>query len=223
MADRGIPPGRAGRLRLRERLVTAERAATLLDRKLRILRERQDRYHRLSAQTRDAWEHGARQARTWYDRAALLCGEAELRLSTVDGQAGVDVEWVTLTGLRHPASATCHLPAIDPAGHAPGSAALVTARYAYRAALEAAVAHAAALAAARALDAEVAQTRRVVRAIVTGRLPRLTSAVRELSTRIDEAERADLVRLRWAAGRGQRSGFPRSGSFSPSSSRLRSE
>jgi vacuolar-type H+-ATPase subunit D/Vma8 len=182
---------------LRDRLATAYRAADLLDRKLRILRQEQQRLRQLAQRTCEVWDYRVREARTWYDRAALLCGEAELRLSTVDGQARVEVSRETLMGTEYPSGAVCHLPGADPAGHSPASTALVQARYAYGSALEAAVAYAVALTAARTVDAEVAQTRRTVRGIVTRRIPRLERALRELTIRIDEAERADLVRLRW--------------------------
>ncbi len=195
---RTVPPGRAGRRRLHDLLGTARRGADLLDRKLRILRREQQRLRELAQRTGQVWEYRAREARLWYDRAALLCGERELDLSTVDG-AVADIGWRTLMGTRYPDTARCHLPVNDGTGHSPASVALVQARQAYRSALEAAVTYAAASAAYRAVDAEVAQTHRTVRGIVNGRIPRLERALRELSMRVDEAERAELVRLRWAA------------------------
>jgi V/A-type H+/Na+-transporting ATPase subunit D len=196
------PPGRAGRRTLRDRLDSAQRAAQLLDRKLRILRHEQDRLASLADRARQVWEYRVGEARTWHDRAVLLCGEDELRLSTVEGQADVDVTWDTLMGIRYPAAAACHLPELGAATHSPGGAALAQARYAYRAALEAAVGYAAALAATNAVDAEIAQTHRTVRGIRTGRVPWLETALRTLTLRIDEAELADLVRLRWAVRAG---------------------
>jgi V/A-type H+/Na+-transporting ATPase subunit D len=195
-------PGKAGRRRLRDRLATAYRAADLLDRKLRILHQEQQRLAELAQRTGEVWDYRVREARTWYDRAALLCGEAELHLSTMDGQARVEIGRETLMGTGYPSGAVCHLPEIDPAGRSPASTALVQARYAYGSALEAAVTYAAASAASRIVDAEVAQTRRAVRGIVTRRVPRLERSLRGLTIRLDETERADLVRLRWAAGRG---------------------
>lgn len=203
MPDVGhVPPGRAGRRWLRDRLATARRAGDLLDRKLRILRDEQSRTRQLADRTGEVWASRSRAADVWGVRAALLCGQRELDMSTVDGQARVDLTWNTLMGMRYPTAADCHLPDPDTAGHSPGSTALVQARFAYRAALEAAVAHAVAAEACRVLEAEVAQTRRTLRGIVSSRIPRLENALREVSSRVEESERADLIRLRWAASRG---------------------
>jgi V/A-type H+-transporting ATPase subunit D len=197
---RTVPPGRAGRRRLHELLDTASRCADLLGRKLRLLRREQGRLRELAERTRQVWEYRAAEATLWYDRAAELCGEDELALSTVEG-ASVEIGWETLMGIRYPDTVRCHPPVDDPTGHCPASVALVQARQAYRAALEAATAYAGAAAAYRAIDAEVAQTRRTVRGITNGRVPRLERTLHAATARIDEAERAELVRLRWAADR----------------------
>ena len=197
---RHVPPGRAGRRWLRERLAGARRAADLLDRKLRVLRAERDRLARLADQTAAHWASAYRQAELWMVRAELLGGERELALCALPGQARVSVDWAVLMGLRYPTGATCQPAERDAGAHTPGTAALVEAGTAYRRALAAAVTHAAAEAAHRAVTAEVAQTRRIQRSIARGRVPRLQDALRDLDARLEEAERAELVRLRWAAG-----------------------
>ncbi|OLE27754.1 MAG: hypothetical protein AUG49_04400 [Catenulispora sp. 13_1_20CM_3_70_7] len=113
----------------------------------------------------------------------------------------MSVTWDTFMGMRYPTVGEYGPPVPDLGARSPGSAALEEAGRAYRVALETAVTRAVALAAGRALDAEVIQTRRTVRGIVSGRVPRLEDGVREHTARLEEAERADLIRLRWAAGR----------------------
>jgi V/A-type H+-transporting ATPase subunit D len=79
---RQLPPGRAGRRWLAERLAAAHRAADLLDRKLRILRAEQDRYAELGRRAEGEWTGRCREADRWLLRAALVTGERELRLAT---------------------------------------------------------------------------------------------------------------------------------------------
>lgn len=196
---RRMPRGRAGRLWLRSRLRAARLAADLLDRKLRILRGEQERFTALAEQTGQRWRASWRAADTWGLRGALLGGQRELRLAATPTPAGVTVGWASVMGVRYAAEATCRLP--EPAaGHrSPGTAALVEAARAYRDAVDAAVAYAAAESARRTVDAEIAATRRRRRAIADRWVPRLEGALRELTAELEETERAEIVRLRWAA------------------------
>jgi vacuolar-type H+-ATPase subunit D/Vma8 len=102
-------------------------------------------------------------------------------------------------GMRYPVEARCRLPEAGEGDRSPGGAALVEAVGAYRAAVRAAAGYAVAVGACRALDAEVAQTRHTLRALTRGRIPQLEAALHEATARLDESERAELVRLRWAA------------------------
>jgi V/A-type H+-transporting ATPase subunit D len=196
---RRVPPGRAGRLWLTGRLRTAQRAATLLDRKLRILRTEQERFVLLTRRTGEAAARTRRAADQWLARAAATGGQRSIRLARTDGPATVEVEWATVMGIRYPASAECHVP--GPATSAPvdGSAALTGARAAYQEALTAAVSHAVASAARRVVDREAAITRQRLRAINDRWIPRLDEALRELTQLLEETERAETVQLRWAA------------------------
>ncbi|MGC9669785.1 V-type ATP synthase subunit D [Planosporangium sp. 12N6] len=195
---RRVPPGRAGRLWLRRRLDTAERGVRLLDRKLRILRTEQERLRQVAEQTGVAWQARCREAERWLARAAMLGGQREIRLATGAPTAEVTVEWGSVMGARYPLEATCR-----PTGgqRVPGTVALDQAIAAHRAALQAAVAHAAATESCRVIDAEVAETRRRVRALGDRWIPRLTEALAALDQRLEETERAEQIRMRWAAER----------------------
>lgn len=192
------PPGRAGRLWLRRRLATARLAADLLDRKLRILRGEQDRLRALARETGAAWQAAWRAADAWGVRVALLGGRRELRLSAAPSPSEVDIDWTVVMGLRYPLAATCRPAAVPAAAGGPGTAATVEAAAAYQRALDAAVSHAAATGAYRAVSAEVAATRRRRRAVTQRWIPRLEDALRDLTQRLEETERAEGVRTRWA-------------------------
>lgn len=103
-------------------------------------------------------------------------------------------------GQRYPAAASCRFATVDNSG-TPGSAATVEAATAYRRAVAAAVTHAAASAALQVITAEVAATRRRRRAVTRRWIPRLERALHDLTERLEEAERAETARIRWASGR----------------------
>jgi V/A-type H+-transporting ATPase subunit D len=200
MAELRVPPGRAGRLWLLRRLRTARLAADLLDRKLRILRAEQAA---LVARVRDTgatWDAAWHEADTWGLRTALLGGRRELRLGS-SPPATAEIIWSTVMGLRYPVAVTCRIPDTTVSRREPGTAAAIEAAEAYRAALRAAADHAAASAALRAVDAEVAATRRRWLSVTRRWIPQLEAALLKLSQRLEEAERAEGVRRRWARQR----------------------
>jgi V/A-type H+-transporting ATPase subunit D len=192
-----VPPGRAGRLWLRRRLGTAGRGAELLDRKLRILRTEQEHFRILAQRTGAEWRATYAEADTWLRRGAVLGGQRELRLCQAEQPAEVAVEWSAVMGVRYPRRATCVPGGGGPGQRAPGTAAVAEAASAYCHALVAAADHAAALAACRVIDAEVAHTRRLLRAIEDRWMPRLERALSELTQRLEEDERSESVRRRW--------------------------
>lgn len=203
---RRVPPGRAGRLWLLHRLRTGRLAADLLDRKLRILRTEQERFEGLAERTGAAWRDSWRRADRWGLRGAVLGGQRELRLAAAARPAQVAVTWSHVMGIRYPVEATCTVPESPPDARGPGTAALVAATDAYRAAVEAAAAHAAADTARRVLAAEIATTRRRLHAITDRWLPRLETALAERTRQLEENELAETARLRWAAGRASSDG-----------------
>ncbi|HEU5023463.1 MAG TPA: V-type ATP synthase subunit D [Spirillospora sp.] len=196
------PQGRAGRLWHRQRIHAAEAALDLLQRKLGILRDEQDRLHRLAAGTAAEWDRRCREADRLLMRAMLLGGRRVLPLAATERHAELTVEHTTTMGVGYPAHITFGLP--DQPGRTPSGTALAPARRACRAALEAACAHAAAHAAAATIDAEVTATRQRIRAIERRRLPRLRSALTQIEAALEEREREDGARLRLLAGRDDR-------------------
>ena len=107
-----------------------------------------------------------------------------------------------------PGEACCALPSEPDGARSPGTAALAEATAAHRRALQAAVQHAASSAACRILETETRETRRRLHAIADRWIPRLESELWTLVERLDEAERAEAVQLRWAAGRTASAGAP---------------
>lgn len=186
-----IPPGRSGRLWLRGRLAAATHATTLLEQKLRTLREEQ---RRLAIRARDSgerWTEDATEAATWGLRAALAGGERALLLATTGDLATVTIGWTTSMGVTYPVETSCAPPARIPGLTVVGSAALVRAGEAYRVALESAVRHAAAREALRLVEREIATTRQRVRALDRRWLPALRRANAELELALEEQERAE--------------------------------
>ncbi|MGH8833706.1 MAG: V-type ATP synthase subunit D [Actinomycetes bacterium] len=199
-----VPPGRAGRLQVLHRLATAQRAASMLDHKLRILRGEQERLDLLVRQTGQDWERACRSADSWLLRAGLLGGRRALRLAD-DGQGAiVALGWTATMGARYPTDASVTFPSGADAATLPGTAAIYEARQACRLALEAAARHAAATAAQQVLAAEIAATRMRLRAMDSRWIPRLEGALIALEQALDENEHADTVRLRRVADRSVR-------------------
>ena len=95
---RGLPPGRAGRIWVRQRLSTAERGAALLDRKLRVLRSEQARQRDRTARAQGEWAQACALAQRWLSRAALLGGEREIRLACATAPAELYLSWPVTMG-----------------------------------------------------------------------------------------------------------------------------
>jgi V/A-type H+-transporting ATPase subunit D len=200
-APRGLPAGRAGRIWLLDRLRTAERAVELLDHKLTLLRTWERQAQRASEQAEAAWTEQCRQAETWQTRALMLGGQRALRVVGAAPPAEVRVGWRTSMGLHVPSEGGCRFtdpPATSPT---PSSTALVLAAEAHRAALTSAVQSAVARAALAAVRSEIALTSRRRRAIQNSRIPTLTRCLATIEMALDELERGDAARLRWAARR----------------------
>jgi V/A-type H+-transporting ATPase subunit D len=199
---RRVPPGRAGRLWLTERLRAARLAADLLDRKLRLLRSEEERLRQLEQRTNRRWQASWRRADTWGRRASVLSGQRGVRLAAPVEQAEVSLLWANVMGVRYPADGTATPPEEATTTRTPDSAALVEASAAFREAVAAAVAQAAASTAGRVVQAEIALTRRRRRAIADRWIPRLERRLRVIAADLDETEREDAFRVRWAAREG---------------------
>ena len=187
-----VPPGRAGRLWLAQRLVVAHRAAGLLDRKLRVLAAELDRARATAWRTGQEWDTACREAQQALLRAVLLGGERAVRLAGGGADAQVTISYTATMGTRHPAGARYTIG--DPEGW--DGAAVAAARQAHRAALAAAVRHAAAAAALAVIEAETNATRRRLRAVRDRWIPGLSQALAHVDFALEETERDDAARLR---------------------------
>lgn len=96
-----VPPGRAGRLWLRQRIAVAQRAVDLLDHKRRELDSERLRLHTVVERTRADWERATKEAQKWLGRVDVTGASRALRLaiSLVPGPAEVEVEWRTVMGV----------------------------------------------------------------------------------------------------------------------------
>ncbi|MGW1622490.1 V-type ATP synthase subunit D [Streptomyces sp. NPDC002172] len=206
MSGRGsrVPAGRAGRLRLRRSLATALRGADLLERKLRLLLDRERLARRAADEAGEVWRQRLAEADTWLVRGVLLGGEATLAEAVPTDRAGVDVTWAALMGVRHPATVSWTAPVRTPEEPTPPNSALVHAETAYHAAVRAAAEHAAHRAAADLLAAEAVRTRQRVRALRRHWIPRLRAELAALELALEEGEHEEAVRRRWAAARSAR-------------------
>jgi V/A-type H+-transporting ATPase subunit D len=197
----GVPPGRAGHNWLRRRQAIAERGLEQLDRKLRILHPERQRLELRADRARADWRAACAEARTWLLRAALLGGQDGIRTARPDQEVGVTVRWTTSMGLSYPVEAT--LVTTGPTADQPrGNAAIVPATEAFRAAAMAGSRLAAAEEAVRRMDAEIAVTRRRLRALEKRWLPRLEESLAALELTLEQAELEEGMRLRQAAGVG---------------------
>ena len=206
-----VPPGRAGRMWLHRRIVAAERGRDQLDRKLRILLPELQR-RRLRADRFDReWTAACAVARTWLLRVVLLGGEEAVAGATAVQPARVDVTWASTMGLGYPSGA--ELLAGEPTRSVPSAnAAVVPAAHAHQEALRAGVRAAAAHEAVRRVEAEIAVTRRRMRALERRWMPWLRQMLAEREAALEQAEREDGVRLRRAVAaealRGERRAQP---------------
>jgi V/A-type H+/Na+-transporting ATPase subunit D len=189
-------PGRAGRLRVERRLLTAQHGAELLDRKQRILADELERLHLKAALTEQAWFRAARDAESWLARAAALDGRELIAMSTPLTPAEVHVVWGGAMGVTYPEDAQCEAPVAPPAG---ASSALTFAATAARAAVAAAVRHAATERAVLLLAAELNATRTRLRAVQKRWIPRLEEELDTIRRQLLEQELEENLRLRWAA------------------------
>ncbi len=205
------PPGRAGRPWLAHRLAVAERGAELLDTKRRALITEHGRLAPLAAVADREWVDASRAAELQLIRAAVLGGERQLaiarRATREDGE--LTVRWHTTLGVRSPADATLGTPS-EPL-EAGASAALLTAADAHRAAAQAGVRAAVLNAALARIERDLRTTSLRRNAVVHRWIPSHVQALTDLEIRLEELEREDGTRVRWAAEHIARSATGRAG------------
>jgi V/A-type H+-transporting ATPase subunit D len=193
-----VPPGRAGRLWLEQRLGVAQHAGELLKNKAAILDREEHRVAQRAADETGEWQRLCREAETWTLRAAVLSGRRALRIASIGTTAQAGVVMGLTIGVEHPVSAVVRMEQ-QQAPPVAGSAAVMQATEAARVAVEAALSAAVDAAAMRALRAELAATRRTLRAVEQRWIPRLSTALVEVRLELEELEHAEAVRHRWAA------------------------
>lgn len=198
MARLRVPPGRAGRLWLRERLDLAESAVSLLEQKRALLEQEHQRLCARRVATGREWASACELARMWQQRAVLIGGQPALALAAPAQRADIAIGMSALAGVRYPDSAECTVPH-DITNTITTSSAVVPARDAHTAALGAAADHAIALAAVRAVERELTATRVRARALRQRRIPDLLAALGELELALEERERAEQIPFRRSA------------------------
>lgn len=179
---------------LRHRLDLTRHGSTVLRRKLTLLAGERERLRRRRAETARDWAAADDTARGWLQRATMLDG-----LEMVDAAAEVPVadltmRWATVMGVRYPQEPSVRVPPRPAELPAPGGAALVQAAAAYREAVQAAARHAAATAALAAVEAEIAATRRRVRALDRHWIPALEADLAARTLELAEREASDNAR-----------------------------
>jgi V/A-type H+/Na+-transporting ATPase subunit D len=197
--------GRAARLRVQRLVAVARHGVDLLERKQRIVAAEHERLMLHADGLREQWRAAADEARTWADRATALDGwtaidaAAPLRRARVTAAAG------RVMGIEFPEDGRVE------AGERPrtgGSSSLEFAARAMADALEIALDHAAVRRAAATMAAELDATRTRRRAIEHRWIPRLEAELDRIERALDEQEREENLRVRWAMGAHGRGGTP---------------
>ncbi|MHB1490165.1 V-type ATP synthase subunit D [mine drainage metagenome] len=188
--------GRAGRMRIERRLVTARHGADLLDRKRQIMTDELERLQLNADRVSEEWSTRARDATGWLQRAAALDGYGRIRETAPARLAEVGITWGGAMGVGFPESVSCDIPAITRRG---GTSALRYAASTHHAALVAGAQCAAAERAVRLVQTELAATRLRQRAVEHRWIPRLERELDAIRRRLAEQELEEALRLRWAA------------------------
>lgn len=194
MATFRIPPGRAGRLWLRERLALAESALSLLERKRALLESRQRDLRARREETGRDWAAACASARIWQGRALLLGGARSVSAATPVQPAEISIRTAVVAGVKYP-DVVEYLPPERESAPIIGSATLWHTAQAHRAALAAAARHAAADGAVRAVERELTATRIRAQALRRRRIPALLAALTELELILEERERSERIPL----------------------------
>ncbi len=201
------PPGRAGRPWLLERISIATHGLDLLRHKQQLLWRDHRRLVQLREEALREWTTASKDADRWATRVEVISGTTTARLvgAATQGCAEVTITWRNTMGALHPDEARLVVPNLDAMSRA-ANAAMGSSADAHRRALEAAARQAVVESALRAVETELASTRRRLRAIERHRLPMLEEELRSLTLTLDEIEREERLVARWAAQRSTRGG-----------------
>ena len=202
---RRMPPGRTARRWARRRLEVADRGIEVLEQKVHALAREQRRLRHHVDDTEQAWTRASREADRWFLRAAVLGGATQFDLARPAGDADATITWRSIMGVAAPSEVRVTPAPQVPVGSLAHTSALAHAATAHRQAVVAALDHAAATRALAVVEGELAVTRRRLRGLRDGWVPRLEQALHDVELRLAEDEREDMVRSRWV---GQRQGGP---------------
>ncbi|WP_084125570.1 V-type ATP synthase subunit D [Demequina sp. NBRC 110054] len=189
--------GRAARLRVQRQLAIAEHGVELLERKQRIVAAEHERLLLRGDGLGLRWERAAGDALGWASRAAALDGWETIAAASPLTSARVSVAPGHVMGLEFPDDATVTVPRPRPVG---ASTALSYAAESMAAAIAAAASYAASRRAAATVAAELTATRTRRRAVEHRWIPQLTSELLRIERALDELEREENLRVRWAVG-----------------------
>jgi V/A-type H+-transporting ATPase subunit D len=197
-----VPPGRAGRLWLRERLEAARKAADLLEHKQRELEVELKRIGTIAERRERAWEDAARDAAEWLARADVVGTALSIRLASelLKRPAEVQLQWRQVMGVRYAADHVTRVPEPSRVSSLSGGSALAPATSAYRSAVDAAVGHAVARSALARIRTEIDRTTRRLRALQLRAIPAHERALSALELALDEKSREEAIAAHWAAG-----------------------
>jgi V/A-type H+-transporting ATPase subunit D len=195
--------GRAGKVRLERRLLTARHGAALLERKQRIMSDELERLQLHADDVAEDWENRATEAAVWLRRAEALDGRERIEQTSPAETAEVEIRWGGAMGVVYPEDATCEPPGLSAPG---GTSALSFAALTHRDALVAAVKHAAIQRAVLLVTSELASTRTRQRSIENRWIPRLENELRALHRMLEDQELEESLRVRWAADRNAKTG-----------------
>ncbi|MGZ4179066.1 MAG: V-type ATP synthase subunit D [Solirubrobacteraceae bacterium] len=198
-----IPPGRAGRRWLLERLDVAYRGAELLDRKRQALLAEQARVRAQAEQARRDWHEAAAEVKAWTERAALVDGEIRLQLLARHARerASLELSWRNLMGAQLPRVDAIQIPDPPPLSALGASSATVLLASACSEATRAAARYAVSTRAESELSAELGRAARRLRALRDRWIPQHEHALAALDIALDEAQREQAIRVRWLTGR----------------------
>jgi V/A-type H+/Na+-transporting ATPase subunit D len=179
------------------RLALVARGETLLEQKARAMESEARRLRAIERRSRAAAEDALAALEMWTGRALVMAGDESLRRAPV-APAEVEVRMMSSFGVVYAGEVRVSARPAVTAGE--GSAALDLAAAAAPHCVEAALEHAAARQALERLEAELMATTRRLRALERRWTPALEGARRELSLQLEESERDEAVRVRWAKG-----------------------
>ncbi|MDN4477517.1 V-type ATP synthase subunit D [Demequina sp. SYSU T00039] len=187
--------GRAARLRVQRQLAVARHGVDMLERKQRIIAAEHERLLLGADHLQQAWERAARDAAVWADRAAALDGWPAIEAAAPSGAATMRAEAGHVMGVEFTDAGEATVPERLPSG---GSSALELAAEAMAEAVRAAAAYAAARRASTTVEAELVATRTRRRAVEHRWIPRLEGELARIEGALEELEREENLRVRWA-------------------------